>query len=289
MKKLLFIINPISGGKDKRGFPGIVETHLDKSIYTNECVFTERPGHAYEIAKAAIEKDYYAVVAVGGDGTINEVASAIVQSKMPMGIVPCGSGNGLALSLGLSLDNKEAVKALKNFHPKAIDAGRVNGEWFFNMAGMGFDAHISHAFAELPSRGFVGYIRTAIREVLRYTPFLYDIYVDDKHLQRVAFMVSIANSSQYGNNAHISPSASLEDGLLDVCVVKPFALWRFPGLVWRMFTKRAEGTSFLEIIKGKKIRIISKDNPKIHLDGEPKLMQGEIYVEIVPSVILILC
>lgn len=290
MKELLFIINPISGGKDKHGFPELVHKYLDKNRFSFSCCFTEYAGHAHLLAKAAVETNkYYAVVAVGGDGTINEVASALVHTPLPMGIIPCGSGNGLALSLGLSLDNCKALSALNDFEPRAIDAATVNGEWFFNMAGMGFDAHISHAFAAMEKRGFAGYIKTSVREVLKYTPYPYEITIDGKRYDQKAFMVSIANSPQYGNNAIISPTASLTDGLLDVCIVKPFALWRFPYLVLAMFAKKGERTSYLDVIKGKNIRIVSFDNPMIHLDGEPKVVEKEILINIEASAILILC
>ncbi len=288
-KKILFVINPISGGKDKTSFPDLVKRWLDAELFNAEFVFSEYVGHAMELARQGLSDGFEVIVAVGGDGTINEVASALVHQEVMMGIIPCGSGNGLALSLGLSLNNEEAVKALNQLRARRIDSAIVDGVRFFNMAGIGFDANISHAFAGMRKRGLLGYVRTTLKEVLSYKPFLYDIEVDDMKLERRAFMISIANSAQYGNNAYISPTADLSDGLVDVCILRPFRLWAFPMLVWTMFTKRADRSSYLQIIKGKNIRILSYDNRKIHLDGEPKLLRSDVFdVKVDPQSLVVL-
>src|SRR4051812_15392154 len=155
------------------------------------------------------------IVAVGGDGTVNEIASAIVGSGTALGIVPYGSGNGLARFLGIPMNPNQAIQALVKGHVESIDSGTVNGQPFFNMAGMGFDAHISEVFSHGKKRGFVSYIKSSIEEISTYDEQQYHIEIDGKVYERKAFMLSIANSSQYGNNAHISPKASVQDGLLD--------------------------------------------------------------------------
>lgn len=269
-KKLLFVINPISGGKDKRGFKQLAESCLDKKLFDAEYVFTDRAGHACELSGEAVSGGFEVVVAVGGDGTINEVASVLAGTDLIMGIVPCGSGNGLALSLGLSLDNRKALSTINDLRSKKIDSALLEGQRFFNMAGIGFDARISHAFAGMKSRGLTGYMRTTLREVSSYKPYEYQIEIDGNKISRTAFMISIANSPQYGNNAYISPEADLGDGYLDICIVKPFRLWQFPAVIWTMFAKKAHTSSYLEIIKGRNIRILSYNNKLIHLDGEPR-------------------
>ncbi|WP_345103958.1 diacylglycerol kinase family protein [Mucilaginibacter panaciglaebae] len=283
-RKTLFIINPISGGKKKDGVPELVKTHFkgDATI-----VFTTGVSHAHEVAAAAIN-EYDMVVAVGGDGTINEIASALVGSKTILGVVPCGSGNGLSRFLQIPMDTEAAIKNLNSGNIAMIDSARANGKPFFNMAGMGFDAHISEVFSHEKARGFITYVKSSLQEIVKYKPQDYHIEIDGKVYERRAFMLSFANSSQYGNNAHVSPQASVQDGLLDVCIIKPFPLYRFPELVVRMFNKTANKSSFVEIICGKHIVVKRKAKGPLHLDGEPEIAEAEVKVDILPASLNIL-
>ena len=281
-RKALFIINPVSGGKSKEGVPDLIERNLDKAIFDNTIIYSDGIRHAHELAKQAIGV-YQLVVAVGGDGTVNEVASAIVGSDTVMGILPYGSGNGLSRFLDIPMDTAEAIKNLNNWHVEAIDAATANGEWFFNMAGMGFDAHISEVFSHEEKRGFSTYIKSAFREINNYKADAYNIAIDGNLYQREAFMLSFANSSQYGNNAHVSPNASVQDGMLDVCVIKPFPLWRFIEMGIRMFTKTSEGSKYVEIIRGKDIKINRVAPGPMHLDGEPRIATADIEIKVVPA------
>ncbi|HEY4322400.1 MAG TPA: diacylglycerol kinase family protein [Mucilaginibacter sp.] len=281
-RNALFIINPISGGKKKDGVPELIEKYLDKETLQPVIVFSDGVSHAQQIAMEAVNK-FDLIVAVGGDGTINEVASAIVGSDTILGIIPYGSGNGLSRFLGISLNAKKAIKMLNSGRVEVIDSGKVNGKPFFNMAGMGFDAHIAEVFSHIEKRGFVNYIKSSIREIANYHSQTYQLNIDGTVYEREAFMLSFANSSQYGNNAHISPHASVQDGLLDVCIIKKFPLWRFPEMGLRMITKKSEGTSYVEIIRGKKIHV-KRDNPgPVHLDGEPKIKGTDIEIDVVPA------
>jgi diacylglycerol kinase (ATP) len=281
-KNILFIINPISGGKDKRGFPAVADKFLDKTTFSARFEFTQYAHHAFELASSAVEAGVDIVVAVGGDGTINEVASALVSTGTIMGIVPCGSGNGLARSLNISLKTENAVRLLNRLNVDTIDTAELAGGKFFNMGGIGFDAQISYMFATMPKRGFKGYVRTTFTEIRTYRSKIYEIEVDGVTLVREAFMISLANSSQYGNNAHIAPSASLKDGLLDVCIVKPFPLRMFPVMIYHLFNRTSEKSQYVEIIKGQKIRIKSDRSEVVHLDGEPKVVTEEITAFINP-------
>ncbi|WP_069659666.1 diacylglycerol/lipid kinase family protein [Arcticibacter eurypsychrophilus] len=287
-KNILFIINPISGGKNKLDFPFLVKKYLDNRLYTAEFAYTNRPKHAFEMTLEAVDKGVEVVVAVGGDGTINEVASAILGSKTIMGIIPCGSGNGLARSLGIPLNKKKAVLQLNKWNTRLIDSACLNEYKFFNMAGLGFDAYISHKFASLKGRGFSGYVKTAFSEVINYKPDRYRIDIDGKEYIRDAFMISIANSSQYGNNAHIAPKALLDDGLLDICVIKPFPLYLFVSMGLRMFAKTSEKSRYVEIIKGKTIRIQSDNNAMVHIDGEAINLGKEILINVNPLSLCVL-
>ncbi|WP_207533729.1 diacylglycerol/lipid kinase family protein [Desertivirga arenae] len=284
-KKILFIINPISGGKNKRNFQSLADKILDPELYDPQFEFSQRAGHAFTLAERASSEGVDVIVAVGGDGTINEVASAVEGTNSIMGIIPFGSGNGLARSLNVSLKTDRALKALNRFKIEVIDTAELAGYKFFNMGGVGFDARISYQFTTLPKRGFKGYVKTTFNEILNYKAKKYLIEIDGKRMERDAFMISIANSSQYGNNAYISPTASLKDGLLDLCIVKPFPLYHFPVMVYHLFSKTSEKSRYVEIIKGKNIRIktTNVDTPEvIHLDGEPRRVNGDILANIKP-------
>ncbi|MBB6111423.1 lipid kinase, YegS/Rv2252/BmrU family [Mucilaginibacter lappiensis] len=281
-RKALFIINPISGGKKKDGVPDLIDQNIDKAVFDATIVFSDGISHARIIALEAVGK-YDIIVAVGGDGTVNEIASAIVGSDTALGIVPYGSGNGLARFLGIPMNPNQAIQALVNGQAENIDSGTINGKPFFNMAGMGFDAHISEVFSHGKKRGFISYIKSSMQEIATYDEQEYHIEIDGKVYERKAFMLSIANSSQYGNNAHISPNASVQDGLLDVCLIRKFPLWRFPEMGIRMLTKTSESTSYVEIIRGKQINVTRKTEGPIHLDGEPQVMGTAIHINIVPS------
>jgi diacylglycerol kinase (ATP) len=280
-KKALFVINPVAGGKTKDHVPQLIQQHLNKEAVEPTIVFTEEAGHAHWLAKEA-SKTYDSIIAVGGDGTVNEVASAVVGSKAALGILPFGSGNGLARFLSIPMDTAKAIQTISNNQVEQIDAGQMNGKWFFNMAGMGFDAHISQVFSQKTKRGFITYFKSALQEIISYKSQSYHINIDGLTYDREAFMLSFANSSQYGNNAHVSPRASVQDGLLDVCVIKPFPLYRFPEMGLRMFTKTADTSRFVEIIRGKHIQVTRKAEGPAHIDGEPQILGKSTEINIIP-------
>ncbi|XHR95648.1 diacylglycerol/lipid kinase family protein [Mucilaginibacter sp. UC70_90] len=262
--------------------PELIKDTVDAGVMEPVIAFSDGIAHARVIAAEAVGK-FDTVVAVGGDGTVNEVASAIVDTDTSLGIVPFGSGNGLSRFLGIPMDTKDAIKNLASGRTEIIDSARINGQPFFNMAGMGFDAHISEIFSHGKKRGFISYIKSSIKEVVGYQPQNYHLDIDGKKYDYKAFMLSIANSSQYGNNVHISPKASLQDGLLDVCVIKPFPLWRFPEMSMRMLIKATESSKYVEIIRGKQILIKREHTGPIHLDGEPQVAGTGIDINILPK------
>ncbi len=287
-RKILFVINPISAGRSKYNFPEKIDKYLDKSKFEFECVFTEYHGHGSVLASEAIKNGADILVAVGGDGTINEVAGEVDGTDKLMGIIPFGSGNGLARSLGIPVGDVQAIKRINNLHVSKIDSGSLNGKKFFNMAGVGFDAQISSRFADSIKRGLSNYVKIVFSEVLNYDSQYYHLTIDGKEYEFKAFMISIANSSQYGNNAHISPFASLEDGLLDVCILKPFPLYKFPALALRMFRKSSHKSTYLEIIQGRKIIITRSHEAAVHLDGDPFSMGTILNIGVNPHSLNIL-
>jgi YegS/Rv2252/BmrU family lipid kinase len=280
--KALFIINPISGGKKKDGVPDLIEKNLDTRSLKPVIVFSDSVSHARQIAQDAVGK-FDVVVAVGGDGTVNEIASAIVGTDTYLGIVPFGSGNGLSRFLQVPMDTEKAIKTLTAGKTEVIDSATLNGKPFFNMAGIGFDAHIAEIFSRDKRRGFFTYVRSTFMEFHKYQPELYEIEIDGKLYQREAFMISLANSSQYGNNAHVSPHASVQDGLLDVCIIKQFPILRLAEMGIRMMTKTADKVKFLEIIRGKHVVLKRSGNGPVHLDGEPMMDGKKVTIDVLPA------
>lgn len=279
--KALFIINPISGGKKKDNVPDLIERNLDATLFEPTIVFTNRAYHGNKLAKKGVG-EYEYIIAVGGDGTINEIASSVACTESVLGIIPFGSGNGLARFLGIPMDTAKAIQNLNARKVEAIDAAKLNRQWFFNMAGMGFDAHIAEVFSHDKNRGFGAYIRSSFREIITYKAERYQLEIDGVAYEREAFMLSFANSSQYGNNAHVSPHASVQDGLLDVCIIKPFPLYKFIGMGLRMFNKTADKSKYVEIIRGKHILVKRQQSGPVHLDGEPQIIGPDAEIIIVP-------
>ncbi|WP_167459463.1 diacylglycerol/lipid kinase family protein [Pedobacter jejuensis] len=280
---ILFVLNPISGGKAKSTIPTLIDKYLDKEKFNAYFRITEYIGHASEIVDEALNKNFDIIVAAGGDGTINEVASKVLEYKKIMGIIPLGSGNGLARFLNIPQRNlKEAIRVINNLKTDKIDTATFNNKCFFNLAGIGFDAHLSSAFSKDKKRGLAGYVKLSLMEVFSYKNETYNLNIDGVDYERKAFAVTVANSSQYGNDVYIAPSASVKDGLLDVCIIKPFSLLKLPALSYIMLKGKAENSDMIEIIKGKNIKISrSKDGP-VHVDGEPLIMGSEIEININP-------
>lgn len=288
-KKILFVINPISGGKKKTVFNKTVLEVLDLKKFHPTFQQTTGPNHAYELGLQAIEEKYDAVVAVGGDGTINELGSALMDSGVPLGIIPEGSGNGLALYLGIPLNETAALRRINRFDMQDVDVGIVNQHPFFNVAGLGFDASVSDRFASDSQRGPIGYLRSVINVLKDYKPSKYRLTIDGVKYEREAFMISVANSPQYGNNAYIAPNASVNDGVLDVCIVKKFPLYILPMMVFHLFNRSVDQFEYVEIIPGKDIVIERNDNGPVHVDGEPLNIEGNLSIKVKPNCLKIIC
>ena len=288
-QQVLFVVNPISGGRKKKGFERRVMADLDTHVFDASFAFTEYAGHANELAEQAVADGIDVVVAVGGDGTINEIAAALNGTETVLGIIPEGSGNGLALYLGIPLNERAAIRRLNRSDYITIDSGSINGQPFFNMAGIGFDASVSDRFANDKIRGPIGYMRAVISEISTYKPKRYLLDIDGERMEREAFMISVANSPQYGNNAYVAPQASVTDGMLDVCIVHKFPLYITPMMVFHLFNKTADQSEYVEIIPGKQIRIERETADAVHVDGEPKEMDAVLDVLVKPATLRILC
>lgn len=281
MRKILFIMNPISGTVSKAAIPEKIEELIDREQFHHEIVETQYAGHATEIARQAADDNADMVVAVGGDGTVNEVARALVNTDTALGIIPCGSGNGLARHLMLPMETEGAIGVLNSYEIHNLDYGLINDRPFFCTCGMGFDAFISMKFANAGKRGLVTYVENVLKEGLKYKPETYEIEDESGTVHYKAFLVSAANASQYGNNAYIAPQASMSDGWLDVIIMEPFDVLEAPQISIDMFNKTLDKHSKIKTFKTKHIHIHRKEPGLIHYDGDPMMTDADVDIRIV--------
>ena len=277
-KKIVFIMNPISGTSDKKDIPYLIEELLDKEQFDYSIRETEYAGHAYEIAKESKEQGIDIVVAVGGDGTVNEVGRALVHSNTALGIIPTGSGNGLARHLLIPMKIKGAIQVLNDCEITDLDYGIINEHPFFCTCGVGFDAFISEKFAEAGKRGPITYLENILKEGLKYEPETYEIEAENGTIKKKAFLISCANASQYGNNAYIAPQASMSDGMIDVIIMEPFDALEASQISIEMFNKTLDKNNKIKTFRSKEIKIYRKAPGVIHYDGDPIETGKEIIV-----------
>ena len=277
-KKIVFIMNPISGTRDKKDIPYLIEELLDKEQFDYSIRETEYAGHAYEIAKESKEQGIDIVVAVGGDGTVNEVGRALVHSNTALGIIPTGSGNGLARHLLIPMKIKGAIQVLNDCEITDLDYGIINEHPFFCTCGVGFDAFISEKFAEAGKRGPITYLENILKEGLKYEPETYEIEAENGTIKKKAFLISCANASQYGNNAYIAPQASMSDGMIDVIIMEPFDALEASQISIEMFNKTLDKNNKIKTFRSKEIKIYRKAPGVIHYDGDPVETGKEIVV-----------
>lgn len=276
-EKILVIINPVSGTTRKDEMPKLINDLLDHKKWDVSISFTAFPGHASILAQEAIDNGYHVVATMGGDGTINEVASTLGGSNVALGLIPCGSGNGFARHLHISTNVKEAINIINNGFITQVDYCTVNDLPFFCTCGTGFDAKVSKKFAESDTRGVITYIKTTINEFFNTRGEHYHIDIDNEHIEeKKAFVVACCNAAQYGNNAFIAPHASMQDGLIDMTIIHNFNIVDGTLLAARLLTKQIDKDRHVSIYRGKKI-VIKRDHPDIiHIDGDPKMMPSEL-------------
>ncbi len=282
-EKILFVINPVSGNKSKDYIPNLIEQKFNVNEYDVKVIITRFAGEATQLVKQYVNKKYKKVVAIGGDGTVNEVASAIVETDAILGIVPLGSGNGLARHLKIPLKPQKALDLIKKGNHIKIDYGKINDRKFFCTTGVGFDAHIGYVFSKLEGRGFANYLKATVSEFRRYQPKRYEISMNGTTIMRDAFLITFANASQYGNNAHIAPKADITDGKLEIAIMRSFPLITAPGIGARLFLKNIDKSVYLETYQCKRIIVKRKSPGVIHYDGEPEEMDEVLNVKVIPD------
>lgn len=281
--KARFIFNPRSGHNLRNPYVlGRAERFIAEHELDAQLVRTEGPRHATDLARSAVAEGCDLVVAIGGDGTMNEVASALVGTDATLGLVPCGSGNGLGRHLGIPSPGRGAFRTLLNGQPRLIDTGLANGIPFFNAMGIGFDAEISHRFNRLSRRGIGSYLHTTFNAFFRFRPQRYVIRNAQSSVETTAFIVSIANSDQYGNDCFIAPGARVDDGRLDLTVLKSVDMFNAVPLVVRLFTKSIGGSPSVARLCGSSF-VIERPGPGlIHTDGETHETGRQITISVRP-------
>ena len=282
-KKIVFVVNPISGTQSKKAILKWIDERMDRSIYDYSIVKTEYAGHATQSAASAAQNKVDVVVAIGGDGTINEIARSLVHTETALGIIPCGSGNGLARHLRIPMEPKAAIDVINQGNRLCIDYGKINNIPFFCTCGVGFDAFVSLKFADSGKRGLLTYLENTLHESLTYQPETYEIENEEGTVKYKAWMIACGNASQYGNNAYIAPHASLTDGLMDVTIMEPFTVLDVPSLSFQLFNKTIDQNSRVKTMRAKKIKIHRTQDGVMHFDGDPLMAGKELEVEIIPS------
>ena len=278
-KRILAIINPVSGTSNKDKIPRLIDTVVDHDQNDVSIIATEYAGHAREIATDAVKDGFDVVVAIGGDGTVNEVGSSLCGTSTALAIVPCGSGNGLARHLRISMNASRALQVLNNGVVGKFDYCTVNGKPFFCTCGMGFDAKVSDKFANEGTRGFITYIKTTLTEYIKYKPQRYIIDIDGVRLEEKAFVIACCNAAQYGNNAYIAPRASMQDGLIDVTVMHPFNIVQSPLIGARLFLRQLGHDHHVSIYRGKHVVIERDHDDVMHIDGDPMMMPARLEIK----------
>ncbi|HOY32014.1 MAG TPA: diacylglycerol kinase family lipid kinase [Bacteroidales bacterium] len=288
-KKIRIIINPKSGiGKQKK-IEGLLGRHLDLSRFDYEVCYTNHKEHAIQLSREASEMHYDAVVIVGGDGSINEAARGLIGSNTALGIIPAGSGNGLAHFLNISLNARKAIEVINRYHVKLIDTANINEHPFVSVAGLGFDAHVADLFSKSKIRGFWAYAKIIFLEYLSYQPKRFKIYVDGKILKKSAFMLTFANSDQFGFNARVAPTAIIDDGYIDLCVVRKPRFFYVILVIPFIFLGLVHKTPFVKVIKTKQISVTQLKNNMAHIDGDEIDLGKRIEVHIVPKSLHVIC
>ncbi len=286
-KTVWFIINPKSGTKSKKNIEELIAKILNPSKFIYQVFYTEAPKHATKLAAEGARKGVDIVAVVGGDGTVHEAGQGLIGTQSSLAIIPLGSGNGLARHLRIPLQTEKALNLLNTYTEKKIDTVKINGAFYLNVAGIGFDAHVGHLFAKTGKRGFLRYILCALKAFSTYVPQEYHLIIDGQECRRKALLISFANSSQWGNNACIAPQATLDDGLIDISILKEFPRCCVFNILIGLFTKSLHKSKYLETLQAQKIVLI-KEEKEGHIDGEPCSFKVNTSMSIHPASLKIL-
>ncbi len=278
-KKIAFVINPKAGVKKKINLEEFIKLNFGSSTPFDIIIWKDKDDFA-SVKNQILTGNYTTAVACGGDGTVNAVAATVVNTSIALGILPLGSGNGLARSNDVPMNLKKALEVIAKGVSKKIDSGLINGNPFFCTAGVGFDAHIAEKFASSTKRGFSTYLKTTVKEYFSYKPNHYTLNVDGNIKDTQAFLITIANAGQWGNNVYIAPNASIDDGILHISILKPFSKLAIPAVTTKLLSKKIHQSNYFESMDGKQIEIIFTGQLPAHYDGEPLVANEVITISV---------
>ncbi|MCR5889754.1 diacylglycerol kinase family lipid kinase [Hymenobacter sp. J193] len=280
--RICFLLNPTSGTNRRLDLPALLSQHLDANLVSYEVEETQYAGHAVELARAAAARGCRVVVAVGGDGTVNEVARGLLGTQAALGILPRGSGNGLARHLKVPMEIAAAIKHLNQPTFQRIDVGSINGREFFCTAGLGFDAHVSKCFAEAGTRGLSTYAQVALREYRRFRPVPITLELADTTLETNCYVLAFANAAQYGNNAYIAPRADIQDGLLDLCLIDSMSVVRAVRVALSLALGDLPESGAAVFHTARQVRVEAAKPLGFHVDGDYVGTSTQFSVELHP-------
>ncbi len=281
-RNLLFIVNPVSGiGKQKK-IEEILDKNIDHTLIDYEVRYTERVHHGTELAREAVEQGVFdAIVAVGGDGSVNDVASGLMPSegsRPALGIIPCGSGNGLARNLKIPLTPAHAVEVLNHYKIAEIDTIYLNDHLVTSIAGIGFDARVARRMKQAKARGLQAYAKIILTDYPTYKEQVFRLNIDGKEIERKAWFISFANSNQFGYNTTIAPLAKLDDGLIDVCIVDRIPLLHLPLTAPLLYLNHFELSQHVEFFKAREITVYNNEEKWVNIDGEGERIGTELHL-----------
>lgn len=281
-KRIWFIINPIAGVRRKDDIPALVRENLNHTLFDFEIQYTSYKGHAQLLAREAISKNIDVICAVGGDGSVHEIGTALIGSKVLLAIIPIGSGNGLARHMHIPRKIGKAIQCINDSHQISMDTILVNEQAFLGIGGYGFDALVAKKFIGVKKRGLISYVKIVFKEFFKYNPINISVDANGQVKKLPVMLCTLANTREWGNGLVVSPDSNATDGKVELILLKPFSLWRLPVIALQFFLKRSNKSSFMEVLSFDKatIRISEK---MAHYDGEPMATNSLLKVKVVPK------
>lgn len=287
-KHLVFVVNPHSGTDRIKAVQDAIDKVINKQLYTHELVYTKRPKHGIDLAKEAAGKGAFAVVAVGGDGSVNDVMAGLLGTDTALGIMPKGSGNGMARTMEIPLEIEGSIGVINQGKVEKIDIGYANGRPFISNAGVGFDALISKKFTESKRRGLMAYSWLVTKYLWLYKEWDWHITIDGEKIRTKAFLINVANGQQFGYNFKIAPDASYTDGLLDLIIIKKFPKALGAPIVVRAMNGTLTKSPYVDCYRGREITITHPELKLMQADGDAHSCANRIEFKIVPAALKVL-
>ncbi|MDR3048218.1 MAG: diacylglycerol kinase family lipid kinase [Bacteroidales bacterium] len=288
--KTIFILNPISGSGKKRrkNIEKTIRQYIQNDVIEGEIWYSQYAGHATELAKIAIKENVKSVVVAGGDGSINEVAKVLVHTDTALGIIPAGSGNGLAHHLQLPFDINKALEVILLGHIKKADVLNVDGHYVFSVAGLGFDAQVAQHYKSSTRRGLLTYIRSSVFEYFKYDYEKITLQFDQQEITANVFFCLFSNANQFGYNFGIMPQAELFDNQLDIAIVPPISFFEVLKALPKVWNGKIEKISYIQYFKTNILKIIREKEGIINCDGDPYPTGKEFCVYVIPNALNII-